>query len=90
MYVCDLRQDTGGHWFIRIDDDKPDKSVKTEGIERTQQGLKRAKAEGKKLGRPEAKGTTASVQHLKARDMTQAAAELGIGIATVKRHWNKS
>ncbi|AMN82226.1 recombinase family protein [Pseudomonas azotoformans] len=61
-------------------------------IERTQQGLKRAKAEGKKLGRPEAKGTTASVQHLKTKNMTQAqaAAELGIGIATVKRHWNKS
>jgi putative DNA-invertase from lambdoid prophage Rac len=60
-------------------------------IERTQQGLKRAKAEGKRLGRPEAKGTTASVQRLKAQDVTQAqaAAELGIGIATVKRHWNK-
>jgi hypothetical protein len=60
-------------------------------IERTQQGLKRAKAEGKKLGRPEATDTTASVQYLKAKDMTQtqAAAELGIGIATVKRHWNK-
>lgn len=60
-------------------------------IERTQQGLTRAKAEGKKLGRPEATDTTASVQRLKTRDMTQAqvAAELGIGIATVKRHWNK-
>ena len=60
-------------------------------IERTQQGLKRAKAEGKKLGRPEAIDTTASVQRLKAQDKTQAqaAAELGIGIATVKRHWNK-
>lgn len=60
-------------------------------IERTQQGLMRAKAEGKKLGRPEATDTTASVQRLKARDMTQAqtATELGIGIATVKRHWNK-
>jgi putative DNA-invertase from lambdoid prophage Rac len=60
-------------------------------IERTQQGLMRAKAEGKKLGRPEATNTTASVQRLKARDMTQAqtATELGIGIATVKRHWNK-
>lgn len=61
-------------------------------IERTQSGLKRAKAEGKKLGRPEATDTTASVQRLKAKDMTQAqaAAELGIGIATVKRHWNKA
>jgi putative DNA-invertase from lambdoid prophage Rac len=61
-------------------------------IERTQSGLKRAKAEGKKLGRPEATDTTAAVQRLKARDMTQAqvAADLNIGIATVKRHWNKA
>lgn len=60
-------------------------------IERTQSGLQRAKAEGKKLGRPEATDTTAAVQRLKARDMTQAqvAGELEIGIATVKRHWNK-
>jgi putative DNA-invertase from lambdoid prophage Rac len=60
-------------------------------IERTQQGLIRAKAEGKRLGRPEATDTTAAVQKLKARDMTQAqvAADLNIGIATVKRHWNK-
>lgn len=61
-------------------------------IERTQQGLLRAKAEGKKLGRPEATDTTASVQKLKEKDMTQAQAaqELGMGIATIKRHWNKS
>lgn len=61
-------------------------------IERTQSGLKRAKAEGKKLGRPEATDTTAAVQRLKARDMTQAqvAVDLHIGIATVKRHWNKA
>ncbi|MDT6919018.1 recombinase family protein [Pseudomonas atacamensis] len=60
-------------------------------IERTQAGLRRAKAEGKKLGRPAANDTTEAVQRLKAKDMTQAsvAAELGIGIATVKRHWNK-
>ncbi|MCF9019711.1 MULTISPECIES: recombinase family protein [Pseudomonas syringae group] len=60
-------------------------------IERTQQGLTRAKAEGKKLGRPVATDTTASVQVKKAYNMTQTqvAAELGIGIATVKRHWNK-
>ena len=60
-------------------------------IERTQSGLQRAKSEGKKLGRPEATDTTAAVQKLKAKDMTQAqvAAELQIGIATVKRHWNK-
>ncbi|NWB86324.1 recombinase family protein [Pseudomonas gingeri] len=60
-------------------------------IERTQAGLRRAKAEGKKLGRPAANDTTASVQRLKAMDMTQVqvASELEIGIATVKRHWNK-
>lgn len=61
-------------------------------IERTQQGLMRAKAEGKKLGRPEATVTTTSVQIHKSYNKTQAqvAADLGIGIATVKRHWNKT
>lgn len=60
-------------------------------IERTHSGLKRAKAEGKKLGRPEAVDTTKAVQKAKAKNMTQAevAEELKIGIATVKRHWNK-
>lgn len=60
-------------------------------IEPTQSGLKRAKAEGKKLGRPEAIATTDAVRRLNAKDMTQAevARELNIGIATVKRHWNK-
>lgn len=60
--------------------------------ERTQEGLNRAKAEGKKLGRPAAKGTTESVQRCKAEGLSQSvtAKELGIGIATVKRHWNKS
>lgn len=60
-------------------------------IERTQAGLTRAKAEGKKLGRPEATATTEAVQRLKAQNMTQAqvADMLDIGIATVKRHWNK-
>jgi putative DNA-invertase from lambdoid prophage Rac len=60
-------------------------------VERTQQGLIRAKAAGKKLGRPQAVGTTQTVLRFKSMDMTQAqvAAELDIGIATVKRHWNK-
>ncbi len=60
-------------------------------IERTQQGLARAKSQGKKLGRPVAEKTTVSVQRLKATDMTQVqvAYDLGLGIATVKRHWNK-
>lgn len=59
-------------------------------IERTQQGLIRAKAEGKKLGRPVATVTTEKVQNLKAMGyiQTQVASELRIGIATVKRHWN--
>jgi len=60
-------------------------------IERTQSGLQRAKSEGKKLGRPEAVETTKKVQKRKSKNMTQAevAADLKIGIATVKRHWNK-
>lgn len=59
-------------------------------VERTQAGLARAKAEGKKLGRPSAASTTALVQELKNQRFSQAqtAAKLSIGIATVKRHWN--
>lgn len=59
-------------------------------IERTQQGLIRAKAEGKQLGRPIAIETTNKVQRLKKQGLTQTqvANELGIGIATAKRHWN--
>lgn len=59
--------------------------------ERTKEGLKRARAEGKKLGRPVATDTTAAVQALKAKGLTQSqvAAELDRGIATVKRHWKK-
>ncbi|MCG9661062.1 recombinase family protein [Vibrio mediterranei] len=59
--------------------------------ERTKEGIERAKAEGKKLGRPEAHNTTISVQTKKLEGFSQSrtADELGIGIATVKRHWNK-
>lgn len=59
--------------------------------ERTKEGLDRAKAQGKKLGRPEAHGTTQSVQAKKTEGLSQskAAEALGLGIATVKRHWNK-
>ncbi|MEB0203960.1 recombinase family protein [Pseudomonas sp. CCC3.1] len=59
-------------------------------IERTQQGLIRAKAEGKQLGRPVAVKTRNDVQRLKQQGLiqTQVASELGVGIATVKRHWN--
>lgn len=59
--------------------------------ERTKEGLERAKAQGKKLGRPVAYDTTVSVQAKKSEGMSQSkvAEALGIGIATVKRHWNK-
>lgn len=60
--------------------------------ERTTEGLSRAKAEGKKLGRPEATGTTEQVQKCKADGLSQSetARALDVGIATVKRHWNKT
>ncbi|KDM91867.1 recombinase family protein [Photobacterium galatheae] len=59
--------------------------------ERTKEGIERAKAQGKKLGRPEARGTTQAVQAKKADGLSQSktAEALGLGIATVKRHWNK-
>jgi len=58
--------------------------------ERTQEGLARAKREGKKLGRPEALKTTAFVQELKGQGLSQSkvASRLDISLATVKRHWN--
>lgn len=59
--------------------------------ERTKEGLERAKAQGKRLGRPEALATTDLVQLEKAKGLSQSkvAEALGLGIATVKRHWNK-
>ncbi|GGK34913.1 recombinase family protein [Aliivibrio fischeri] len=59
--------------------------------ERTKEGLERAKAQGKKLGRPQAHATTNLVQSKKAEGLSQSkvAEALGLGIATVKRHWNK-
>jgi DNA invertase Pin-like site-specific DNA recombinase len=59
--------------------------------ERTQEGLARAKAEGKKLGRPRATKTTKLVQACKSQGMSQskAAVQLNLGIATIKRHWNQ-
>lgn len=61
-------------------------------IERTHSGLARAKQEGTKLGRPEAVKTTKKVHEAKERGLTQsqAAKELNLGIATIKRHWNKA
>lgn len=60
-------------------------------IERTQSGLARAKADGKKLGRPVAIETRASVQELKEQKFSQSqvAAKLGISLPTVKRHWKE-
>lgn len=59
--------------------------------ERTNEGLERAKSEGKKLGRPVAKQTTKAVQREKQRGLSQSqtATRLDISLATVKRHWNK-
>ena len=59
-------------------------------IERTKEGLARAKAEGKKLGRPAAKDTIKRVQYAKAKGMSQskAALELGLSLPTIKRSWN--
>ncbi|EPC4054527.1 recombinase family protein [Vibrio parahaemolyticus] len=58
--------------------------------ERTREGLARVKKQGKKLGRPKAVETTKRVQDCKLAGMSQSttASHLGIGIATVKRHWN--
>ncbi len=57
--------------------------------ERTTQGLERAKAEGKKLGRPPAKETNIKVQQAKSQGLGQSetARTLGIALSTVKRHW---
>lgn len=59
--------------------------------ERTKEGIERAKVQGKKLGRPAANVTTDLVQAKKAEGLSQskAAEALGLGIATVKRHWSK-
>lgn len=58
--------------------------------ERTKEGLERAKKEGKKLGRPIATDSRQRVQEAKTGGLSQAkvAAALGLGIATIKRHWN--
>lgn len=59
--------------------------------ERTREGLSRAKSQGVKLGRPEARATTARVQTAKLDGFSQRAAALntGLSLATIKRHWNK-
>lgn len=59
--------------------------------ERTMEGQARARAEGKRVGRPEARGTTQNVQACKNRGLSQSkvAKALNISLPTVKRHWNK-
>lgn len=60
--------------------------------ERTREGIERAKAQGKKLGRPKAIDTTAAVQAKKTEGLSQrkTAETLDLSIATVKRHWHKN
>ncbi|WP_318370747.1 recombinase family protein [Enterobacter sp.] len=57
--------------------------------ERTQEGLAKAKADGKKLGRPNAVSTE-RIQECKREGLSQSmtAKELAVSIATVKRYWN--
>lgn len=59
--------------------------------ERTIDTLAKKKAEGVKLGRPEATSTTAKVQQCKQNGLSQSqtAEHLSSSLATVKRHWNK-
>lgn len=59
-------------------------------IERTNEGLARARAEGKKLGRPPAINTIKAVQSAKQTGLSQSKASkaTGLSIATVKRYWN--
>jgi DNA invertase Pin-like site-specific DNA recombinase len=57
--------------------------------ERTIDGLNRAKANGKVLGRPRALKTTALVQTCQSRGLSQSrvAKELSMSLSTIKRHW---
>lgn len=57
--------------------------------ERTQEGLAKAKADGKKLGRPNAVSTE-RIQECKSEGLSQSmsAKKLGVSIATIKRYWN--
>lgn len=59
-------------------------------IERTKEGLDRAKREGKKLGRPAAVDTRQRVLEARQQGLSQskAATALDLSIATVKRYWN--
>ncbi|KHN91968.1 resolvase [Pectobacterium actinidiae] len=60
-------------------------------VERTKEGLERAKKEGKKLGRPAATDTRRRVQEARAKGLSQSkvATELGLSLPTIKRNWNQ-
>lgn len=57
--------------------------------QRSREGLARARASGKSIGRPVAAGRTEAVAVCKAQGMSQSetAAQLGCSLRTVKRHW---
>lgn len=59
-------------------------------IERTKEGLERAKKQGKKLGRPRAIDTFKRVQEARSLGLSQskAAFKLGLSLPTIKRNWN--
>ena len=59
-------------------------------IERTQEGLARAKKEGKQLGRPVATNTNKQVQACKTGGLSQSqtAIKTHLSLPTVKRHWS--
>ena len=59
--------------------------------ERTREGQARARAEGKRIGRPRAVARTKAVLKLRSEGLSQSkvAHLLGVSIPTVKRHWNK-
>ena len=59
-------------------------------IERTKEGLVRARKEGKKLGRPVASDTLQRVQEARAKGLSQsnAALALNLSLPTIKRNWN--
>ncbi|MGZ0718166.1 recombinase family protein [Pseudomonas palleroniana] len=60
-------------------------------IERTNAGLKRAKSQGKKLGRPAAT-TNEQIQKCKSQGLSQSAVAsvLNVSLSTVKRQWGKN
>ncbi len=60
--------------------------------ERTREGLERAKAQGKVLGRPVAVNTTEAVLEHKAKGLSQSqvAKLLNLSVRTVSRHWTKT